>query len=519
MKKRLLILLFVLMLCAACTVSAAEEIGGNVTAPPTTVTTQPTTVPTTEPTTVPTTVPTTIPTTVPTTVPTMVPTTVATTSPTITIWTTAIGGDQGWFDIYVNVNGATVMVNGKTVGATPPNPVITEVYSTGAPATVRVTAPGYVDWSDVPGNPPAGQHVRVNADLIPIVTTPPTKQPTTAPTTIPPVQNGAIYAQSSPAGAAIYMNGVLYGYSPVTLPNLQPGPYSMKAVLNGYTTDVTTVNVNAGQTSPYYPVLQPSPPPPRSTGTVSATSNPNYALVYVDGTYQGKTPVVVTLYTGSHQFVLKLSGYNDYSQTVWVNAGTTQNLNAVMTPSTIGWVALTSMPGASVSMDNVAQGKVPSSGTLMINNVASGNHLFSVSAPGYNDWINTVYVQPNVQTTISVTLTPKGPNPTPVPAAGSLNIVSTPSGAEVLIDNLFRGYTPATLDGIAPGQHTVLLKYTGYVDYSATATVNPGQTTPLAIAMNPAPTPTPPESAPSPVLMAGGLLAILGIGIALRRRN
>jgi hypothetical protein len=96
--------------------------------------------------------------------------------------------------------------------------------------------------------------------------------------------------------------------------------------------------------------------------------------------------------------------------------------------------------------------------------------------------------------------------------------VSTPTGAEILIDNLFRGYTPSILDGISAGQHQVLLKYTGYIDYSTTANVNAGQTTPLAISMQSAPTPTP-ESAPSPALLAGGLLVILGVGSLLRRRS
>src|SRR5208283_3753476 len=96
---------------------------------------------------------------------------------------------------------------------------------------------------------------------------------TTIPTTIPPVTAGSIYAQSSPAGAAIYMNGNFYGYSPQTITGLAPGTYSMKAVLFGYTPDNTLVYVYSGQTAPYYPVLQQSPQP-RQTGSVYVTSNP-----------------------------------------------------------------------------------------------------------------------------------------------------------------------------------------------------------------------------------------------------
>lgn len=470
---------------------------------PTVVTPEPTTVPVTEPTKVPTTVPTTVPPTAPTMV----------TLPTVTITIptvapTEVGGGKGYIDTYCNVDGAGVYFDGAyqctiaqgicTVGVTP----------TASPVkTITVSKGGYTTWSGaLPRMPADGEHVAVYATINPIPTQ----------TTVPPVQNGAIYAQSSPAGAAIYMNGNFQGYSPITLPNLPPGTYSMKASLSGYSPDTQLINVYAGQTASYYPSLQPSPPPPRSTGTVSVTSSPDHAQIYVDGNYQGKAPLTVTLYPGSHSFRLTLSGYTDYTSTVYVNANTNQKLNAVMAPAMFGTVAVTSLPGASVFMDSNSQGQIPPSGSLTLYSVANGNHLFKVTAPGYNEWMNTVYIQPNVVNPINAPLTPVGPKPTPVPATGGFNIVSTPTGAEVYIDNLFKGYTPASLDSIPAGSHQVLLKYTGYVDYSTTASVTAGQVTPLAISMQPAPAPTP-QSAPSLPTMIGGCVAILVIGIATRR--
>jgi hypothetical protein len=129
-----------------------------------------------------------------------------------------------------------------------------------------------------------------------------------------------------------------------------------------------------------------------------------------------------------------------------------------------------------------------------------------------------VYAKPNTNTYVPVVMTTIGPNPTPVPAAGAINIVSTPAGAEIYIDNIFRGYTPATITEIDPGQHQILLKYTGYTDYAGTATTISGQTTPLAIGMTPVPTPTP-QSASSPVILIGGMMTIFGIAFELRRRS
>ncbi|MFA6333098.1 MAG: PEGA domain-containing protein [Methanoregula sp.] len=547
MQKPCAILIVTLVVCALCMAVAAPVAADGdtpvvtVTTEPTetvrtSVTTVPTAVPTTEPTAPPTTEPTetvrTVVTTVPTTDPPVTALTIVTTQtteptetiptyvtqpttePTITIVTvnpTEVGGGKGYIDTYCNIDGASVAFDGSYQCTIAQGVCTVGVSPTGTPvSTITVSKSGYVTWSGSLGKMPEnGQHVSVYATLNPV---------TTAPTVTPSPQTGTIYAQSNPAGALIYLNGNSYGYSPVTIPNLAPGTYTMKAALNGYSPNTQVVTVYSGQTTSYYPVLQASPPAPRSTGTVSVTSSPTHALVYVDGNYQGKAPLTVTLYPGSHTFRLSLTGYTDYTSTLYVTANTNQNLNVAMTTAVYGTAAITSMPGASVFMDSASQGKIPSSGTLTINSVASGNRLFKVTASGYNDWLNTIYIQPNVVTPINAALTPVGVNPTPVPATGAIEVVSTPAGAEIYVDNLFKGYSPSTLTGIAPGDHQVLLKYTGYVDYSQTATVTSGQTTPLAISMQPAPAPTP-ASAPSLAILIAGLIGAAGISAVLRRRS
>ncbi|MCK9591210.1 MAG: PEGA domain-containing protein [Methanoregula sp.] len=421
-----------------------------------------------------------------------------------------VGGGKGWVDVYANIDGATVYFDGVPQGSIAGGILSVAVTPTATPVrTVRVSKSGYTAWSgQLSRMPSSSEHVQVYATLNPV----PTQTP------VPPERSGTIYAHSSPAGAKISMNGNTFGYSPVTIPDLAPGTYSMKATLSGYTTDTRLVTVYAGQTASYYPVLQPSPTPPRDTGTVSVTSSPDHALVFVDGNYQGKAPLTVTLFPGSHSFRLSLSGYNDYTTTVYVNGGTAQNLNTIMTPAVYGSVSIISMPGATVYLDSNSQGTIPPSGTLTLNNIANGNHLFKLTYPGYNDWINTIYVIPNTLVPVTAVMTTAGPNPTPVPATGGFSVVSTPSGAEFFVDNLFRGYTPATIDGISPGQHVVMLKYTGYLDSTTTTSVSSGQTTPLALSLQPVPTPTP-ESAPSPVIIIGALVAISAISGILRRRS
>jgi hypothetical protein len=176
------------------------------------------------------------------------------------------------------------------------------------------------------------------------------------------------------------------------------------------------------------------------------------------------------------------------------------------------------MPGAWIYIDSNQAGIIPSSGLLTIYNVANGNRLIKVTAAGYNDWLNTVYIQPNVVTSINAVLTPTGSGPAPVTKTGSICITTQPAGADIYIDNLFRGYSPSVIDSLSAGQHAVLLKYTGYVDYSTTTTITPEQTAALSVAMSPAPTPTA-QGAPLPVPVAIGGVMIAGLiaGMAWRR--
>jgi len=531
--KKLLILVLVLALCliAIAPLAAGDSDIDN----PVVITTEPTeepthyvTMPTEEPTvlptvTAPTEKPTEIPTvTAPTEEPTVIPTvtdptenpteiptvTAPTELPTVTQPTTIAGGNTGYIDVYCNVDGATVYFNGNAKGTISGGILSVAVSTTGTPvSTITVSKSGYTSWSGSPSFiPEEDEHVPVTATLNPV-----------APTPTPPLMTGAIYAESSPYGAAISMNGNFKGYAPLTIPNVAPGSYTMRATMGGYTSDSTVITVNVGQTSGYYPSLSPSPQP-HSTGTVYVTSSPTHAFVYVDDDYYGKTPLTITLYPGSHKVVLSLAGYNDYTTTVGVTAGQSQNLPITLSTGIYGTVTVTSVPGAAVYIDSNQVGTVNSAGSLTLSNVLSGKHLFKVTSSGYNDWMNTVYIQANTVTKIPATLISTGENPVPV-QYGSIAISTVPQNAEVWIDNLFRGFTPVTVDNLATGQHTVQLSSEGYLDYTKTVTVASGQTMPLAVTFSAAPTPAPTKSpAPAPVLVIGILAAVIGIGGFMRRR-
>jgi hypothetical protein len=129
-----------------------------------------------------------------------------------------------------------------------------------------------------------------------------------------------------------------------------------------------------------------------------------------------------------------------------------------------------------------------------------------LSKTGYQDYTANVQVQAGQNYDYRVTLTPVS-NPT----TGSISISSSPSGAEVYLNNVFKGLSPITLESLTPGAYTVTLKLSSYQDWQAGAQVTAGQTTQLTATLTQAttPTPTPTQTGSLPIAVVGALSLML----------
>jgi hypothetical protein len=75
------------------------------------------------------------------------------------------------------------------------------------------------------------------------------------------------------------------------------------------------------------------------------------------------------------------------------------------------------------------------------------------------------------------------PTPLPTPAFGSIAVTSTPPGANVYLDNAYKGFTPLTLESVPNGNHVVVLRSDGYDESSQTVMVM-GNLQPVSAALN-----------------------------------
>jgi hypothetical protein len=103
----------------------------------------------------------------------------------------------------------------------------------------------------------------------------------------------------------------------------------------------------------------------------------------------------------------------------------------------------------------------------------SGAHVLEVQVGKSEPRVIPLTIQANVQTAQYIEL--QG-----VATTGALEIKSEPSGARILLDGQPRGITPATIQNVVVGDHTVVLE-SGGRKVTQTIKVDPGSTAQLMV--------------------------------------
>ena len=162
---------------------------------------------------------------------------------------------NGILSVYTYPIGSAVYLDGASVGNGPVwlANVVPGVHQ------VRVSSPGYLDWNQVVDIKGGGAVVYVTAALYPSWWTPIT---------------GNVMITSLPSNAAVFLDGIPRGSTPVTLSQVIPGNHNVRIELPGYQPWEQIVNVMEGRTA--YVMAQMtvgnSPVVPASTGEVNTVA-------------------------------------------------------------------------------------------------------------------------------------------------------------------------------------------------------------------------------------------------------
>lgn len=215
----------------------------------------------------------------------------------------------------------------------------------------------------------------------------------------PAQQYGTIQIGSSPAGADVYVDGQYVGTSPTSYGTLA-GSHDVRVSLGGYEDYQTSVSVRANQTARISASLQSV----RRTGSVSFTSTPSGADVYVDGNSVGRTPSGrISFDEGTYTARFVLTGYQDTNVQFTVTSGDSRRVDGTLSRAEGTLQVQANVGGAAVFIDGRQVGTIPNgTGRLTVDQLEPGNHELTLVAPSYRTFVSDFNVQSGSTTPVSV---------------------------------------------------------------------------------------------------------------------
>ncbi len=279
-------------------------------------------------------------------------------------------------------SGADVRYNGVSIGETP---LLITTFATGKTYPVELSLTGY--RAKKINLVPEGRKPLVRDEALVL-------------------DSGIVNCSSEPSGATVIVNGTERGVTPVKIENVPKGLATITMKLAGYQDESRELRLAPGEEQALSLKLKGKP------ACLKVVSTPENARVFVDGDYQGKTPVTIsTLAAGSHEIRIELAGHGELTRKIEVANG--QELTEEFTLSSVlGRLEIITIPaGAKISLDGKAIGTTRSQGgdsqksqVLLVNNVQAGTHSILAHVDGYQDVLRRVTVTSGKPATIVIKL-------------------------------------------------------------------------------------------------------------------
>jgi hypothetical protein len=221
-------------------------------------------------------------------------------------------------------------------------------------------------------------------------------------------------------------------------------------------------------------------------GYYQVGSSPSGADVVFDGKFVGETPITVPVFSSStpgHTISVSKIGYITWTQSYSQNpvAGQRIPIFAPLQPTVAtGSIKVMSSPsGALVNLDGTMGQMSP----WIYTSVPVGGHVIQAFLSGFSPYSGPVEVVAGQTTEVNAFLYP-------LTSTGALQVVTSPGGADLYIDNIYQGKTSTAIGSIATGTHVVTLKQYGYQDLTGQVIIEEGKTTYLSFTLVPFTEPT-----------------------------
>lgn len=268
---------------------------------------------------------------------------------------------------------------------------------------------------------------------------------------------GFLSATSTPTGAEVLLDNKSIGTTPLRQEKIRSGFHEVIIRKVNYHDHRESFNINDGETKIVDVTLK------EGFGSLTITSEPNGAKVFIDGQEVGVTPYRNTqLASGRYNIVISKDLYTDSRDMVNISDGQVTNKFYALTQN-YGVVRI-SAADAEIFVDGARVGQ----GTYTAN-LTPGQYRLKASRDRHIDDERNVVVE--LGQTQNITLRPK-------PREGVIGITSSPfeaRGADIYLNGQKQMKTTPANITILVGDYNVTLKKSGFIDASQNVTVQEGQ--------------------------------------------
>ena len=266
---------------------------------------------------------------------------------------------------------------------------------------------------------------------------------------------GWITIEGIPEGARISLGDEVLGNSPLTM-RLPAGEVELSIQADEYqASDVQEIVIGRETNQTIQFELAPN------WADVILPTTPSRARVSIDGELtEFLTPGPIRVPPGEHTLSAKLTGYERWSDIIYVEAGESHELQPVSLTLIGGGLSLTTNPpGASITVN----GKFAGTSPLDLDISPNENHRIEASLFSYQPAIRNVTLETGQSRHLNIAFKE---------ITGTLNVTTDPDEAEIWVDGNQLGLSN-TLLSLHAVAHTVELRKSGYAGFKTDLTIQP----------------------------------------------
>jgi hypothetical protein len=209
---------------------------------------------------------------------------------------------------------------------------------------------------------------------------------------------GTLLVDSEPRRAEVFVDGSFVGFTPVNY-GLRPGMHDVEIVSSDGRYQ-ERVQIRPDRTTEVFATLRPRV----RTGSARFVSEPSGAEVYIDGRFEGTTPIAArTFDVGRYEAEFRRDGFETRRVPFEVQADRETRVSAELRRLTGTLEVTANVGGARVFLDGREVGRIADgTGRLTVRDLAPGSHQITLVAPGYRTVVQDVSISAGRSTGVTL---------------------------------------------------------------------------------------------------------------------